>query len=80
MEKEICSLKELRDTMTATRHVNPTLDLWLDEAYDAFQCTDDLWVAGSIVPHVLDAVTIGNLTEAPREAECAAERRHGPRL
>ena len=26
MEKEICSLKELRDTMTATRHVNPTLN------------------------------------------------------
>ena len=48
--------------------------------HDAFQCTDDLWVDGSIVPHVLDAVTIGNLTEAPREAECAAERRHGPRL
>lgn len=37
MEKEICSLKELRGTMTETRRVNPTLDLWLDSAYDDFR-------------------------------------------
>lgn len=48
--------------------------------HDAFQCTDDLWVDGSIVPHVLDAMTIGELTEAPCEVERAVERHHGPRL
>lgn len=48
--------------------------------HDAFQCTDDLWVDGSIVPHGLDALTIGDLTEAPCEAERAVERHRGPRL
>lgn len=54
--------------------------LWGYAVHDAFQCTDDLWVDGSIVPHGLEALTIGDLTEAPCKVERAVERHHGPRL
>lgn len=54
--------------------------LWGYAVHDAFQCADVLWVEGSIVPHGFDALTIGDLVDAPREVERIAERHHGTRL